>query len=93
MLLKDSFRLYAALNDAIIALLGTYLPLYCNAPLTTCNLEHYFNMSRANAAKALDIYKLFIKQTDAMIQFIEISRRFSKSDLPELQHVHSILDR
>lgn len=44
-------------------------------------------MPKPNAVKALDIYKLFTRETDGLIQVIEISRRFAKSDLPELQHV------
>jgi hypothetical protein len=44
-------------------------------------------MSKSNAQKALDIYKLFTKETDGIIQFFDITRKFSKTDLPELQHV------
>eukprot|EP01116_Phalansterium_solitarium_P000978 TRINITY_DN10796_c0_g1_i1.p1 TRINITY_DN10796_c0_g1~~TRINITY_DN10796_c0_g1_i1.p1 ORF type:complete len:575 (+),score=291.49 TRINITY_DN10796_c0_g1_i1:141-1865(+) len=69
LMLKDSFRLYRLLNDALIVL-----------------LENYFSMPRAQAAKALDIYKLFVRETDGTIQFFDICRRFVKSDLPELQH-------
>jgi hypothetical protein len=54
-------------------------------------LENYFNMSKANATKSLEIYKLFTKETDGIIQFFEISKRFSRSDLPELQHAPTTL--
>jgi len=74
LLLKDSFKLYRALNDAIIHL-----------------LEQYFSMSKANAQKSLDIYKLFTKETDGIIQFFDITRKFSKTDLPELQHAPTTL--
>jgi len=74
LLLKDSFKLYRALNDAIIHV-----------------LEHYFSMSKSNAQKALDIYKLFTKETDGIIQFFDITRKFSKTDLPELQHAPTTL--
>jgi len=74
LLLKDSFKLYSALNDGIINI-----------------LENYFNMSKVNATKALEIYKLFTKETDGIIQFFEISKRFSRSDLPELQHAPTTL--
>lgn len=74
LLLKDSFKLYRALNDSIINL-----------------LEQYFSMGKANAAKALEIYKLFTKETDGIIQFFDITRKFSKNDLPELQHAPTTL--
>lgn len=48
-------------------------------------------MSKGNAVKALEIYKLFSKETDGLIQFFDITRKFSKSDLPEIQHVIIIL--
>ncbi len=44
-------------------------------------------MSKANATKALDVYKLFTKETDGIIQFLEIARRFARGELPKLQHV------
>eukprot|EP01114_Cavostelium_apophysatum_P010613 TRINITY_DN2454_c0_g1_i6.p1 TRINITY_DN2454_c0_g1~~TRINITY_DN2454_c0_g1_i6.p1 ORF type:complete len:592 (-),score=198.09 TRINITY_DN2454_c0_g1_i6:78-1853(-) len=74
MLLKDSFKLYKALNDGIINL-----------------LEHYFSMPKEQAVKALEIYKLFAKETDGIIQFYDISRKISKTDLPELQHAPTTL--
>jgi len=54
-------------------------------------LENYFSMSKSNATKALEIYKLFTKETDGIIQFFEISKRFSRSELPELQHAPTTL--
>jgi hypothetical protein len=72
--LKDSFKLYRALNDSIISI-----------------LEHYFSMGKPNAGKALEIYKLFTKETDGIIQFFDITRKFSKNDLPELQHAPTTL--
>jgi len=74
LMLKDSFKLYKALNDAIINM-----------------LEHYFSMPKANAMKALEIYKLFSKETDGLIQFFDITRRFAKTDLPEIQHAPTSL--
>jgi len=73
-MLKDSFKLYKALNDGIINL-----------------LEHYFNMTKSNAIKALEIYRLFSKETDGLIQFFDITRKFSRSDLPEIQHAPTTL--
>lgn len=74
LLLKDSFKLYSALNGATINL-----------------LEHYFTMNRTNAVRTLEIYKLFTKETEGIIQFFDITRKFSRSDLPELQHAPTTL--
>jgi len=74
LMLKDSFKLYKALNDAIINM-----------------LEHYFSMPKSNAIKSLEIYKLFSKETDGLIQFFDITRRFAKTDLPEIQHAPTTL--
>jgi len=52
-------------------------------------LENYFGMPRENAFKTFEIYKLFTKETDSMIQFFDITRRFSRTDLPELQQAPS----
>lgn len=46
-------------------------------------------MSKEDAKKTLDIYKLFTKETDGLIQFFDICRKFSKNELPELKHVLS----
>jgi len=54
-------------------------------------LESYFSMPIQSAQKALDIYRLFTKETDGINQLFEISRRFSKSELPELQHAPTTL--
>jgi len=49
-------------------------------------LESYFSMTKDNAIKALNIYKLFAKETDGIIQLYDIAKKFISSDLPELQH-------
>ncbi|PRP86493.1 ANTH domain-containing protein [Planoprotostelium fungivorum] len=48
-------------------------------------LEFYFNMDKPEALKCIEIYKLFSKETDGMIQFFEMSKRFTQSSLPKLQ--------
>jgi hypothetical protein len=44
-------------------------------------------MPKSEATKTLEIYRLFTKETDGMIQFFEIAKRFSRTQLPELQSV------
>eukprot|EP01117_Protostelium_nocturnum_P006905 TRINITY_DN2478_c0_g2_i1.p1 TRINITY_DN2478_c0_g2~~TRINITY_DN2478_c0_g2_i1.p1 ORF type:complete len:566 (-),score=233.05 TRINITY_DN2478_c0_g2_i1:197-1894(-) len=48
-------------------------------------LEEYFTMDKQNALKCIDIYKLFSKETDGLIQFFDMSKRFSRANLPKLQ--------
>ena len=69
MLLKDSFKVYRALNDGILTL-----------------LENYLEMNQQNVAKTLEIYKLFTRETDGINSFFELAKKFSRSELPTLQH-------
>ncbi len=50
-----------------------------------CLLEQYFTLTKPHASKALEIYKLFTRETDGMTQFFEIMKRFMKNDPPTLQ--------
>lgn len=68
-LLKDSFKLFSALNFGVIIL-----------------LEHYFTMPKETASKIYEIYKLFTRETDGMTAVMNISQRFTRSEIPELQH-------
>jgi hypothetical protein len=49
--------------------------------------ENFFQMPVADAEKALEIYRLFTRETDGLIQIMDISKKFSRTELPELQHV------
>ena len=43
-------------------------------------------MNQTNVAKTLDIYKLFTRETDGINSFFELAKKFSKTELPTLQH-------
>ena len=52
-------------------------------------LEHYFEMSRPDAERALAIYKTFGKQTDQVVQFLSTARQYEAStrlEVPKLKH-------
>jgi phosphatidylinositol-binding clathrin assembly protein len=61
--------------------------------LTAC-LEHYFEMSRPDAERALDIYKTFGKQTDQVVQYLSLARQYESStrlEVPKLKHAPTTL--
>ncbi|KAG1144317.1 hypothetical protein G6F38_006450 [Rhizopus arrhizus] len=52
-------------------------------------LEHYFEMPVMNAKEALEIYKVFAKQTQSVIEFLEAARMYEGSlqmRLPPINH-------
>ncbi|EIE82829.1 hypothetical protein RO3G_07534 [Rhizopus delemar RA 99-880] len=60
--------------------------LYCKFRL---NEEHYFEMPVMNAKEALEIYKVFAKQTQSVIEFLEAARMYEGSlqmRLPPINH-------
>ncbi|EGG19949.1 ANTH domain-containing protein [Cavenderia fasciculata] len=67
LLLKDSFKIYCNLNDAVLSV-----------------LELYFNMTKRDATTALEIYKVFMRETDDIIRFFDSSRRKFHIELPDL---------
>ncbi|ODV89651.1 hypothetical protein CANCADRAFT_148580 [Tortispora caseinolytica NRRL Y-17796] len=57
-------------------------------------LEHYFEMSRYDAERALSIYKSFVKVTDAVVQYLQMGRRFQNIthvSVPKLTHAPTSL--
>eukprot|EP00899_Mesostigma_viride_P017511 jgi/Mesvir1/25761/Mv01938-RA.1 len=57
LVLKESFKLYRAINDGVINL-----------------VDKFFEMERADAMAALEIYKLAAKQADALQSFYESAK-------------------
>ena len=52
-------------------------------------LEHFFELSKPDAERALSIYKRFAVQTDMVVRFLTVAKRFSSStrlDIPKLEH-------
>ncbi|KAL8857222.1 MAG: hypothetical protein Q9178_006147 [Gyalolechia marmorata] len=57
-------------------------------------LEHYFEMSKYDADRALKIYKTFSKQTDHVVQFLSIARQHENAtrlEIPKLKHAPTSL--
>lgn len=56
--------------------------------------EHYFEMSRPDAERALEIYKTFGKQTDQVVQYLSLARQYETStrlEVPKLKHAPTTL--
>ena len=57
-------------------------------------LEHYFEMSKYDAERALGIYKTFSKQTNQVVEFLSVARQYENStrlEIPKLKHAPTSL--
>ncbi|RMD44333.1 hypothetical protein DV735_g830, partial [Chaetothyriales sp. CBS 134920] len=57
-------------------------------------LEHYFEMSRPDAERALNIYKTFGKLTEQVVQYLSLARQYESStrlQVPKLKHAPTTL--
>ncbi|RMZ92643.1 hypothetical protein DV736_g103, partial [Chaetothyriales sp. CBS 134916] len=57
-------------------------------------LEHYFEMSRPDAERALNIYKSFGKLTEQVVQYLSLARQYESStrlQVPKLKHAPTTL--
>lgn len=51
--------------------------------------EHYFEMSKYDAKRALGIYKTFARQTNQVVEYLSIARTYENStrlEIPKLKH-------
>ncbi|KAH1494461.1 hypothetical protein LV164_002106 [Aspergillus fumigatus] len=59
-------------------------------------LEHYFEMSRPDSERALEIYKTFTAQTEEVVKFLGVARHFQSAtrlEIPKLKHASTDLTR
>ncbi|KAL1991553.1 hypothetical protein VTN49DRAFT_4861 [Thermomyces lanuginosus] len=57
-------------------------------------LEHYFEMSRPDSERALNIYKTFTSLTDEVVKFLGVARHFeyaTRLEIPNLKHASTDL--
>lgn len=57
-------------------------------------LEHYFEMSKTDAATALKIYKRFCLQTENVVSYLAIAKKLQNIinvPIPNLKHVRASL--
>ncbi|KAL9602444.1 MAG: hypothetical protein Q9219_001868 [cf. Caloplaca sp. 3 TL-2023] len=56
--------------------------------------EHYFEMSKYDAERALKIYKTFSRQTDQVVQYLSVARQYENAtrlEIPKLKHAPTSL--
>ncbi|KAB8336988.1 hypothetical protein FH972_021292 [Carpinus fangiana] len=56
---------------------------------TIAILEHYFEMSKPDAERALEIYKTFASQTDKVVRFLQLARQYenvTRLEIPKIKH-------
>ncbi|KAF2856784.1 ANTH-domain-containing protein, partial [Plenodomus tracheiphilus IPT5] len=56
--------------------------------------EHYFEMSKPDATRALAIYRTFVKQTEAVVQYLSLARSHEHStrlEIPKIKHAPTSL--
>ncbi|KJZ76938.1 hypothetical protein HIM_03815 [Hirsutella minnesotensis 3608] len=59
-------------------------------------LGHFFEMSKTDAERAMDIYRTFTKQTDAVVQYLSVARlheHHTRVEVPKLKHAPVHLSR
>ncbi|CAI6335642.1 unnamed protein product [Periconia digitata] len=57
-------------------------------------LEHYFELSKPDAQRALNIYRTFVKQTEAVVQYLSVARLHEHStrlEIPKIKHAPTSL--
>lgn len=57
-------------------------------------LEHYFEMSKVDAQRALKIYKTFGRQTDLVVNYLSMARQYqayTRLEVPKLKHAPTTL--
>ena len=87
--------LYGVMNEGTINVLGMDFvdksdELLANVGLT----EHYFEMSKYDAERALAIYKTFTKQTNLVVEFLSTARQYENAtrlEIPKLKHAPTSL--
>ncbi|KAF3004335.1 hypothetical protein E8E13_009485 [Curvularia kusanoi] len=57
-------------------------------------LEHYFEMSKPDATRALAIYRTFARQTESVVQYLSLARAHEHStrlEIPKIKHAPTSL--
>ena len=95
LLTMDLLILYGVMNEGTINVLGMSLHDKSYDSLANLDLsEHYFEMSKYDAERALAIYKTFTKQTNLVVEFLSIARQYENAtrlEIPKLKHAPTSL--
>ena len=75
-------------------LVQTLLMKVAELLVNVCCSEHYFEMSKYDAERALAIYKTFTKQTNLVVEFLSTARKYENAtrlEIPKLKHAPTSL--
>jgi hypothetical protein len=56
--------------------------------------EHYFELSKPDATRALAVYRIFVRQTEAVVQYLSLARSHEHStrlEIPKIKHAPTSL--
>ena len=91
----DLLVLYGVMNEGTINVLGNFPRDWDARTGDNLNLaEHYFEMSKFDAQRALGIYKTFTKQTNHVVEFLSTARQYENAtrlEIPKLKHAPTSL--
>lgn len=77
LLVLDLLALFQVLNHALINILGkiwaTVIPAVLLLIMPT---GHFFEMSRPDAERAMEVYRNFTRQTDQVVQYLSVARQY-----------------
>jgi hypothetical protein len=62
--------------------------------MLTPRSERYFELSKPDATRALNIYRIFVKQTDAVVDYLSLARSHEHStrlEIPKIKHAPTSL--
>ena len=57
-------------------------------------LQHFFEMSKPDAQRTLNIYRTFVKQTDNVVKYLSVARNYehvTRLEIPTLKHAPTVL--
>lgn len=57
--------------------------------MSNTSLERYFELSKPDATRALNIYRTFVRQTEAVVQYLSLARSHEHStrlEIPKIKH-------
>ena len=94
LLTMDLLVLYGVMNEGTINVLGKIMCATVSGNHSRRLSEHYFEMSKFDAQRALGIYKTFTKQTNHVVEFLSTARQFENAtrlEIPKLKHAPTSL--
>ena len=89
----DLLVLFHVMNEGTINILGR-MPSRPEACQYADKTEHYFEMSKPDATRALAIYRTFARQTEAVVQYLSLARSHEHStrlEIPKIKHAPTSL--